>query len=142
MLILVINYELLSYLLHYSSARYITFKKLFVCKSNNKTRDFEMNLLIFFFSHKFFCKSGFIRRHTIAQKNFERTCVDYRISIRFVLRAAALLPVTRLLFGVPQLEINSQLATEQRLVPFHCDASNDGNCPVIFHYLTFEVVDN
>ena len=28
----------------------------------------------------FFRKSGFIRQYTIAQKNFERTCADYRIS--------------------------------------------------------------
>ena len=27
-----------------------------------------------------FRKSGFIRRHTIAQKDFERTCADYCIS--------------------------------------------------------------
>ena len=36
--------------------------------------------LIFFFSYKFFRKSGFIRRHTIVQKDFERTCANYRIS--------------------------------------------------------------
>ena len=44
---IVIGYDLVSYLLHYSSARCVTFKELFVCKSNNKTGDFEMNLLIF-----------------------------------------------------------------------------------------------
>ena len=27
--------------------KYLTFKELFVCKSNNKTGDLEMNLLIF-----------------------------------------------------------------------------------------------
>ena len=79
-LIIVIGYELVSYLLHYSSVRCVTFKELFVCKSNNKTGDLEMNLLIFFFSHKFFRKSDFIRQHTIAQKDFERTCADCRIS--------------------------------------------------------------
>ena len=37
----------------------------------NKTGDFEMNLPNFFsISYKFFRKSCFIRRHTIAQKNF------------------------------------------------------------------------
>ena len=36
--------------------------------------------LIFFFSYKFFRKSGFIRRYTIAQKDFERTYADCRIS--------------------------------------------------------------
>lgn len=45
-------------------------------------------------------------------------------------------------FGVPQLGIDRQLATELCLVSIHCDASHDGNCPVLFHYLTFEVVDN
>ena len=39
-----------------------------------------MNLPDFFFSNKFFRKSGFIRRHTISQKDFEQTCADYRIS--------------------------------------------------------------
>ncbi len=39
-----------------------------------------MNLPDFFISYKFFRKSGFIRRHTIVQKDFERTCADYRIS--------------------------------------------------------------
>ena len=39
-----------------------------------------MNLPNFFFSYKFFRKSGFIRRHTIAQKDFGRTYADCRIS--------------------------------------------------------------
>ena len=47
-LIVVIGYELVSYLLFYSSAHCVTFKELFVCKSNNKTGDFEMNLPNFF----------------------------------------------------------------------------------------------
>ena len=47
-LIVVIGYELVSYLLYYSSVRCVTFKELFVCKSNNKTGDFEMNLPNFF----------------------------------------------------------------------------------------------
>lgn len=46
-LIVIIGYELVSSLLFYSSARCVTFKELFVCKSNNKTGDLEMNLLIF-----------------------------------------------------------------------------------------------
>ena len=45
----IIGYDLVSYLLHYSSARCVTFKELFVCKSNNKTGDFDMNLPDFFF---------------------------------------------------------------------------------------------
>ena len=77
---IVIGYDLVSYLLHYSSARCVTFKELFVCKSNNKTGDFDMNLPDFSISYKFFRKSGFIRQYTIAQKDFERTCADYCIS--------------------------------------------------------------
>ena len=46
-LIMVIGYDLVSYLLHHPSAHCVTFKELFVCKSNNKTGDLEMNLLIF-----------------------------------------------------------------------------------------------
>ena len=46
---IVIGYDLVSYLLHYSSARCVTFKELFVCKSNNKTGDCDMNLPDFFY---------------------------------------------------------------------------------------------
>ena len=77
---IVIGYDLVSYLLHYSSARCVTFKELFVCKSNNKTGDFDMNPPDFFISYKFFRKSDFIRQHTIVQKDFERLCADCRIS--------------------------------------------------------------
>ena len=52
-LIVVIGYELVSYLLFYSSAHCVTFKELFVCKSNNKTGDLEMNLLIFLLTQVF-----------------------------------------------------------------------------------------
>ena len=45
-------------------------------------------------------------------------------------------------FGVPQLRIDSQFAAELRLAAVHRDASHDGNCPVLFHYLTLEVVDD
>ena len=51
---IVIGYDLVSYLLHHPSARCVTFKELFVCKSNNKTGDFEMNLPNFFSSHTSF----------------------------------------------------------------------------------------
>ena len=51
---IVIGYDLVSYLLHYSSARCVTFKEPFVCKSNNKTGDFDMNLPDFFLSHTSF----------------------------------------------------------------------------------------
>ena len=68
---IVIGYDLVSYLLHYSSARCVTFKELFVCKSNNYLGDFEINLLLFLsLIHKIFRKSGFIRRYTIAQNMF------------------------------------------------------------------------
>lgn len=53
-LIVVIGYELVSYLLYYSSVRCVTFKELFVCKSNNKTGDFDMNLPDFFYLIQFF----------------------------------------------------------------------------------------
>ena len=76
---IVIGYDLVSYLLHYSSARCVTFKELFVCKSNNKTGDLEMNLLIFS-SHTSFSVKAALFGHTIVQKDFERTCADYRIS--------------------------------------------------------------
>ena len=44
---IVIGYDLVSYLLHHPSARCVTFKELFVCKSNNKTGDFEINPPLF-----------------------------------------------------------------------------------------------
>ena len=47
LLMIVIGYELVIcciILLHIA-----TFKEFFVCKSNNKTGDFEMNLPVFFF---------------------------------------------------------------------------------------------
>ena len=71
MLLIVIGYELVSYLLHYSSARCVTFKELFVCKSSYLIREFDINSRIFY-SHiyKFFRKSGFIRWYTIAQNKF------------------------------------------------------------------------
>lgn len=47
-LIVVIGYELVSYLLQYPSARCVTVKELFVCKNRNLTGDFEINLLFFY----------------------------------------------------------------------------------------------
>ena len=44
---IVIGYDLVSYLLHYSSARCVTFKELFVCKSNYFIRDLDMISLFF-----------------------------------------------------------------------------------------------
>ena len=35
--------DLVSYLLHYPSARCVTFKELFVCKSSYLIRDFDIN---------------------------------------------------------------------------------------------------
>lgn len=51
------GYELVSYLLHYTSMRCVTLR------------------------HKIFRKSGFICWDIIAQKNFERTCSDYRVRV-------------------------------------------------------------
>ena len=45
---IVIGYDLVSYLLHYSSARCVTFKELFVCKSNYFIRDLDMISLFFY----------------------------------------------------------------------------------------------
>ena len=61
-------------------------------------------------------------------------------TVRFESRRASARDTSR--FGVPQLGIDRQLTTELCLASVHCDASHDGNCPVLFHYLTFEVVDN
>ena len=55
---IVIGYDLVSYLLHYSSARYVTFKELFVCKSNNKTGNFEMNPPDFFYLNTSFFRKN------------------------------------------------------------------------------------
>ena len=44
-------------------------------------------------------------------------------------------------FGVPQLGIDGQFAAELHLGAVHRDASHDGYCPVLFHYLTLEVID-
>jgi len=43
LLLIVIGYDLVSYLLHYPSARCVTFKELFVCKSSYLIRDFDIN---------------------------------------------------------------------------------------------------
>ena len=61
-------------------------------------------------------------------------------TVRFECRRASARDTSA--FGVPQFGIDSQLATELRLTAVHRDSSHDGNCPVLFHYLTFEVVDN
>lgn len=45
-------------------------------------------------------------------------------------------------FGVPQFGIDGQFAAELCLTAVHRDTSHDRYCPVLFHYLTFEVVDN
>ncbi len=47
----VIGYDLVSYLLHYSSARCVTFKELFTCKDSSKIGDSEINPLLFYFPH-------------------------------------------------------------------------------------------
>ena len=61
-------------------------------------------------------------------------------TIRFKCRRASARDTSP--FGVPQLRVDSQFAAELRLAAVHRDASHDGNCPVLFHYLTLEVVDD
>ena len=60
-------------------------------------------------------------------------------TVRFECRRASARDTST--FGVPQLRIDSQFAAELRLAAVHRDASHDGNRPVLFHYLTLEVVD-
>lgn len=65
----VIGYDLVSYPLHYSSVRCVTFKELFTCKDSSKIGDSEINPMLFYSPHiRFFRKSGLIRRNTIARK--------------------------------------------------------------------------
>ncbi len=47
----VIGYDLVSYLLHYSSACCVTFKELFICKDSSKIGDSEINPLLFYSRH-------------------------------------------------------------------------------------------
>ena len=44
-------------------------------------------------------------------------------------------------FGAPQFGIDGQLAAELRLATVHRDASHNRHCPVLFHYLTFQIID-
>ena len=60
-------------------------------------------------------------------------------TVRFECRRASACDTST--FGVPQFRIDCQLAAELRLAAVHRDASHDGYCPVLFHYLTLEVVD-
>lgn len=46
-LIVVIGYELVSYLLFYSSVRCVTFKELFVCKSSTLMAYIEIKIQLF-----------------------------------------------------------------------------------------------
>ena len=47
----VMGYDLVSYLLHYSSARCVTFKELFTCKGSSKNGDSEIIPLLFYSPH-------------------------------------------------------------------------------------------
>ena len=62
-----------------------------------------------------------------------------QLLVRFECRRASARDTST--FGVPQFRIDSQFAAELCLAAVHRDASHDGNCPVLFHYLTLEVVD-
>ena len=61
-------------------------------------------------------------------------------AVRFECRRASARDTSA--FGVLQLGIDGQLATELRLASVHCDTTHDGHCPVFLHYLPFEVEDN
>lgn len=47
----VMGYDLVSYPLHYSSERCVTFKELFTCKGSSKIGDSEINPLLFYSPH-------------------------------------------------------------------------------------------
>ncbi len=65
----VIGFDLVNYLMNYSSARCVTFKELFTCKVSSKIGDSEINPLLFYAPHiKNFRKSGLMRRNAIARK--------------------------------------------------------------------------
>ena len=82
MLLIVIGYDLVSYLLHYPSARCVTFKELFVCKSSYFIQDFDTNSLIFFIpSFIIFSVKAVLSVGTpLPKTSFEQTCADYRIA--------------------------------------------------------------
>ena len=67
-LIVVIGYELVSYLLFYSSAHCVTFKELFVCKSSTLMAYIEIKIQLFKLHRQVFRKSEFIRRNIIINK--------------------------------------------------------------------------
>ena len=70
LLIVVIGYELVNYLLLYTSARCVTFKELFKYKSTNKTGDSVAISLLFFTLIWLFRKSDFISSAHHRQNKF------------------------------------------------------------------------
>ena len=54
---IVIGYDLVSYLLHHPSAHCVTFKELFPCKSSYLVGDIEINLQLFSLYIKFSVKA-------------------------------------------------------------------------------------
>ncbi len=77
---IVIGYELVSYLLHYSSVRYVTFKELFICKSSTLVGDIEINLQLFSLYIKFSVKAVLSVGTPSLKTGFEQMYSDYRIS--------------------------------------------------------------
>ena len=87
----------------------------------------------------FFCRDKVVTLHDFLIMLVDAHPHLVEHTVRFKCRRASARDTSP--FGVPQLGINSQFAAELRLAAVHRDASHDGYCPVLFHYLTFEVVD-
>ena len=80
-LIVIIGYELVSSLLFYSSARCVTFKELFVCKSSYLIRDFDINSRFLSpHSYEFSVKAVLSVGTPLPKTSLEQTCADYRIA--------------------------------------------------------------
>ena len=80
MLLIVIGYDLVSYLLHYLSAHCVTFKELFLCKSSYLVGDIEINLQLFSLYIKFSVKAVLSVGTPSLKTGFEQMYSDYRIS--------------------------------------------------------------
>ena len=88
----------------------------------------------------FFCRDKVVTLHDFLIMPVDAHTHLVKHTVRFKCRRASARDTSP--FGVPQFGIDGQFAAELRLAAVHRDASHDGHCPVLFHYLTFEVVDN
>ena len=79
-LIVVIGYELVSYLLFYSSAHCVTFKELFVCKSSTLMAYIEIKIQLLSSKTSFSVKEN-LGAGTSSSINNRRPCSYYCISI-------------------------------------------------------------